>query len=1192
MKRRFTASFIVASLIGVFALAFDSTYAWAEPKVITVPANGSDPSLPHLAYNGHPTTLKAVARGIWSGSAPVTYRWDTNGDGSFEDEVEQFARQCMSSGTVYDITCYDLGYTFTLPAQTANKLFVANIRLRVTGFPDTYASYPIYVRADVPAQPAGNATALPQNATDEQLEVMRAVALDDALWYLHKQMLQRSGTGAGILGRITGSGYTGEATTGAALFLFERSGHLPAYPPETYDHDINAQGQPRPAEPPAEFSSTNDVRYNTDPYAEDAVRAFNFLLLSMAPASVTSIDEADDGNVAIAGTNDGIGLAPYVAGGINQFGGMGLPMAGIAGSGLAGTVAQVGHTTYVKGRPVEYIVQQSVDYLALLQTDTGGAFNYGGWYYSPNTSIGWNHEDFIRSAFIALEAASSMQPAGVYVNNRLRDRAASYFKWNQDPLSKLAWWAPSSCSGTGNFAETGDSLIGMGYLGWSSFNLGDPAILTPIAGGVLLTKGQARQIFNDYLYAVGTRWVSFQSDCVGWASGLFFNDNGTNTTPYLRTDSKGNILAIFGLAEALSKLPNSSDFSTLNGHNWKREFSTYMIRNQYSDGHWLDNYWPSGVLVGPTYYGPALNTAYAALTLTPNLLLNHPVALGTASPTVVTEGCSGESNGKVTFNHSSSFPGEANRQIVEYRWDFDADSGVAIDWNSIPMNDYSADLKAWRGSDRNAAPSYVYQSAGNYRVSLRVLDNNNPAKTDEFVTHVTVQGFPNVAPIADAGGPYTLDVGNGITLNGAGSSDPNAACGDSIAYGWDLNNDGVFTDATGSMPSLSAAQLSAIGLGSAGTRSIWLRVTDIFGAADTASTTMTFYNNQPFALLSASQSNVGCNQQVNFDASGSYQSRPDRSIVSYEWDFDYNAGAGFQTDASGTPTTSHAYLALGQHATAVRVTDSNVPPKTAIATVSTSVNYANLPPVASAGGPYTVPLGQPVTLNGTASHDPNAPCDSIVNYQWTIGPFALSGAIPQFTAAQVNALGAGIHFVELTVMDNFGEMKSATTTLTITASCVDTDGDGICDSDDNCPSIANASQADSNANGIGDACEIPIYRLTGTAYIFPETTLYRATFSLDVLSGAVPTGSLKYYYGKTRMNFVSTRITSVNVTGNTGTVAGTGMLNGAAGYTFTAAVTDGAPDRFGIAIFRPDGSAYYTAAPIAAGGGNLLIQTQ
>ncbi|MFB6375256.1 MAG: FG-GAP-like repeat-containing protein, partial [Bradymonadaceae bacterium] len=37
--------------------------------------------------------------------------------------------------------------------------------------------------------------------------------------------------------------------------------------------------------------------------------------------------------------------------------------------------------------------------------------------------------------------------------------------------------------------------------------------------------------------------------------------------------------------------------------------------------------------------------------------------------------------------------------------------------------------------------------------------------------------------------------------------------------------------------------------------------------------------------------------------------------------------------------------------------------------------------------------------------------------------------------------------------------------------CADSDGDGICDGNDNCPSTSNAPQADSDGDGVGDACD-------------------------------------------------------------------------------------------------------------------------
>ncbi|MDP2728907.1 MAG: hypothetical protein Q8O55_00265, partial [Dehalococcoidales bacterium] len=101
---------------------------------------------------------------------------------------------------------------------------------------------------------------------------------------------------------------------------------------------------------------------------------------------------------------------------------------------------------------------------------------------------------------------------------------------------------------------------------------------------------------------------------------------------------------------------------------------------------------------------------------------------------------------------------------------------------------------------------------------------------------------------ANPGGPYVVDLDNPITLDGSGSSDPNAAAGDSIVtYHWSING-GVLI-LSGPTPVLTAAQINTLGVG---VRPVSLTVTDEFGATGSASTTLSIYDNTPVAAFTAS----------------------------------------------------------------------------------------------------------------------------------------------------------------------------------------------------------------------------------------------------------------------------------------------------------------------------------------------------
>jgi hypothetical protein len=89
---------------------------------------------------------------------------------------------------------------------------------------------------------------------------------------------------------------------------------------------------------------------------------------------------------------------------------------------------------------------------------------------------------------------------------------------------------------------------------------------------------------------------------------------------------------------------------------------------------------------------------------------------------------------------------------------------------------------------------------------------------------------------ADAGGPYTVDKGGTRNLSGYAM----VGNGETItSWLWDLNNDGVFNDATGEFPNLSYDYLvNSLGL-SLGQHTIGLKVIDNYGISDIAYTTLT-----------------------------------------------------------------------------------------------------------------------------------------------------------------------------------------------------------------------------------------------------------------------------------------------------------------------------------------------------------------
>jgi hypothetical protein len=147
-------------------------------------------------------------------------------------------------------------------------------------------------------------------------------------------------------------------------------------------------------------------------------------------------------------------------------------------------------------------------------------------------------------------------------------------------------------------------------------------------------------------------------------------------------------------------------------------------------------------------------------------------------------------------------------------------SAQAYDQNSRPVSSLNYSWQVVNGGGViNSSGLFTAGnvSAGNYTNTVRA--NTAGAGTVNGFATVTVN---NVAPVAEAGGPYFAAINQSITVNGLGSSDPN---GDSLSYGWDLDNDGQYDDAFTAMANYS--------WGVVGTYTVRLLVTDTLGLTGT-----------------------------------------------------------------------------------------------------------------------------------------------------------------------------------------------------------------------------------------------------------------------------------------------------------------------------------------------------------------------
>src|SRR5579872_6321372 len=354
---------------------------------------------------------------------------------------------------------------------------------------------------------------------------------------------------------------------------------------------------------------------------------------------------------------------------------------------------------------------------------------------------------------------------------------------------------------------------------------------------------------------------------------------------------------------------------------------------------------------------------------------------------------------QVLLNGSGS--SDVNGHALTYSWSF----------ISTPIGS-----TAFLINPTSVTPGFIPDKAGTYIVQLIVNDgvvNSNPS-----TVNITTSNTP---PVADAGSNQTVNVGSVVQLDGSGSTDVN---GNPLTYKWRL-----ITLPAGSHATLSdqSAVMPTFTVDVPGTYVAQLIVND--GITDSAPATVTITTN---AVLPP-KANAGPNQVVLPDTKVTLSGEgvdPQKLPLTFQWSL-ITLPTGSAAVLSSTSIADPTFISdlLGTYVAQLIVSNAFVSSAPSTVTITTSNNVL---PVANAGTPQTVNVGQTVNLDGSQSSDPN---HLPLTFAWVFlsQPAGSTATLSVPSAVNPNFVAdlPGVYVLQLIV--NNGTNSSLPATVTITA---------------------------------------------------------------------------------------------------------------------------------------------------------------
>jgi len=273
-----------------------------------------------------------------------------------------------------------------------------------------------------------------------------------------------------------------------------------------------------------------------------------------------------------------------------------------------------------------------------------------------------------------------------------------------------------------------------------------------------------------------------------------------------------------------------------------------------------------------------------------------------------------------------------------------------------------------------------------YTFSLIVNDGTVNSTADQVV--ITVKQV-NKVPVANAGIDQSINEGVIVNLDGSASSDPD---NNSLTYIWTAPQGITLSSNTVAKPTFTAPEVMTDH-----TYTISLIVNDgtESSTVDQVFITVKQVNKAPVANAGADQS-VEKNTLYTLD--GTSSNDPDGDVLTYLWTAP--SGITLSSKSVARPTFTTPANATTNFTFTLTVSDGNL--SSPFDQVVITIKQSNIAPEANAGIDQSIDEGSLVTLNGSASSDPDG--DPLV-YSW-VAPSGITlssttSAKPTFIAPEV-----------------------------------------------------------------------------------------------------------------------------------------------------------------------------------------------